>query len=134
MKEVHAGLATLLCEAAKRDYDAELFHSLLVEHGVGPAPSEAVRDAYAARREDLRALLRRSTFHLPHVVDVDWRLDYHIKDAQVDKVDEPLWYITLKTVDDTGATKDVVFTCNRNEMQQLLDKVKDAEASTRMFA
>ncbi len=49
-------------------------------------------------------------------------------------MDEPVWYITLKTVDDNGQARDVLFTCNREEMQQLLAKVKDAESAARAFA
>ena len=32
-----------------------------------------------ARKSALRLTLRRTGFGLPHVVDVDWRLDYHMK-------------------------------------------------------
>lgn len=144
-----------------------------------------MKDAYVARREDLRCvffffcvclfvffsgltsqthtrilkrgLLGRSSFHFPHIVDVDWRLDYHMKSrffsyffhpsllfnlsplslslfySKVEKIDEPIWYITLKTVTDEGEHRDVQFTCNREEMQQFLAKVKDADSASRMF-
>lgn len=54
--------------------------------------------------------------------------------SKVDKVDEPIWYITLKTIDDSGQPGSVLFTCNREEMQQLLAKVKDAESAARAFS
>ncbi|KAK2191134.1 hypothetical protein NP493_59g02066 [Ridgeia piscesae] len=35
----------------------------------------------------------------PHIVDVDWRLDYCLKNNQVDRVNEPTFLISLKTQD-----------------------------------
>ena len=68
----------------------------------------------------------KSSFHFPHIIDVKWRLDYHIKSARIEKVDEPVWIINLKTIDKDGEPKDVEFSCNREEMQEFLAKLKDA--------
>ncbi len=54
LKQVHAALATTLLEAAKQNYDEELLLSLLGEQGLGPKQSELVKDAYMARRDELR--------------------------------------------------------------------------------
>ncbi len=54
LKQVHAALATTLLEAAKQNYDEELLLSLLSEQGLGVKQSELVKDAYMARRDELR--------------------------------------------------------------------------------
>lgn len=85
-----------------------------------------LKKTFEEKREDLRLLLRKSSFHFPHIIDVSWRLDYHIKSSKIEKVDEPLWFVSFKTVNPNGELKDVEFTCNREEMQEFLAKLRDA--------
>lgn len=134
LKLVHGALATLLLEAARQGFDDELFGSVLSEQGFGPKQAELLGGAYAKHRDALRVLLGRSTFHFPHIVDLEWRMDYHIKSANVERVDEFEWLVTLKTID-KGAMRDVTFSANREEMQELLSKMKDAlSAAERLVA
>lgn len=88
--------------------------------------SQLIKDAYLAKRDALRVVLGRSSFHFPHVVDIDWRLDYHIRSSGIERIDEPVWVVTLKTVERNGENGSIQFTCNRDEMQDLLARLKDA--------
>ena len=124
LKHVHGAVATLFLEAARQNYDDELMGSLLAENGLGPKQAELLGEVFRAQRDALRALLARSSFHFPHIVDVDWRMDYHIRSARVEKVDQCHWLISLKTVQASGELKDVKFACNREELQDLLSKLK----------
>uniref|UniRef100_S4R8N2 COMM domain-containing protein 3 n=1 Tax=Petromyzon marinus TaxID=7757 RepID=S4R8N2_PETMA len=69
--------------------------------------------------------------HAPRtLVDVTWRLDYHIKNSNLQKVDEPYYQITLHTeVGCEASLCPVTFTCNREQLQDLLGKLKDAAKS-----
>jgi polycomb group RING finger protein 4 len=124
LKHVHGAVATLFLEAARQSYDDELMGSLLTENGFGPKQAELLSEVFRTQRDALRELLARSSFHFPHIVDVDWRMDYHIRSARVEKVDHCHWLIALKTVQPSGELKDVKFACNREELQDLLAKLK----------
>ncbi len=113
LKHVHSALATLFLEAARQNYDEELMGSLLTEQGFGPKQSELLNEAFKTKRDALRTLLAQSSFHFPHIVDVFWRMDYHIRSAAVEKVDECRWLVALKTVQTNGELKDIKFSCNR---------------------
>jgi hypothetical protein len=113
LKHVHSALATLFVEAARQNFDEELMGSVLTENGFGPKQSELLNESFKAKRDALRMLLAQSSFHFPHIVDVFWRVDYHIRSAAVEKVDECRWLVSLKTVQGNGELKDVKFSCNR---------------------
>ena len=52
---------------------------------------------YEAHRSNLRVLLRRTGFGLPHVTDVDWKLDYYMKSNQLEKINEPQFTLQFAT-------------------------------------
>ncbi|XP_068741635.1 COMM domain-containing protein 3-like [Montipora capricornis] len=78
-------------------------------------------------KPELEALLSRTGSSYPHIVDVDWRLDYYIKNNQMEKVNQPTYLITLKT-EESGKShgKDVQFSCSMEQLQDLVGKLKDA--------
>lgn len=90
---------------------------------------------YQMQKESLRTKLSTVTFQLPHIIDIDWRLDYFMKSNKVEKANESVFFINLKTKTDrtTGqigdTEKEVEFTCNLEQLQDLLLKLKDAEKS-----
>ncbi|KAJ4461585.1 hypothetical protein PAPYR_2186 [Paratrimastix pyriformis] len=61
----------------------------------------------------------------PHIVDVEWRLDYHIKSNSLERIDTPSFVVNLKVLED-GTPRDVVFCCTHEEMQDLVQKLKEA--------
>jgi len=75
----------------------------------------------------LRSQLARTGFNFPHVVDVDWRLDYYVRSDAVDKANRPLYFIRLKAKD--AAPKQVEFTCTVEQLQDLVNKLQDATHS-----
>jgi hypothetical protein len=75
-------------------------------------------------------------FNFPHVVGVEWRLDYFIKTDRLDKVNVPMCIalksnntslhvlyfdmedmVTLKTDEGQGRMKDITFACSVEELQ-----------------
>lgn len=76
----------------------------------------------------LRANLSQSQFQFPHIVDVQWRLDYFIKSNAVEKIHQPVYLIKLKTKQSPGGeNKEIEFSCTLEQMQDLVAKLKDAE-------
>ena len=52
---------------------------------------------FELHRSALRVLLRRTGFGLPHVTDVDWKLDYYMKSNQLEKINEPQFTLQFAT-------------------------------------
>ena len=83
--------------------------------------------AFAACKTELRSKLRQTGFGLPHVVGVDWRLDYHMKTNQLEKVNEPVFTMSFNTTDAHGVQAKEQLSCDLAQMQDLVAKLKDAQ-------
>ena len=84
-----------------------------------------LQKAYAQNKTALRVLLSNTTFNFAQVVDVKWRLDYYVRSSGMERIDKPLYYIVLKTIEN-GKSKDIEFTCSLENMQELVYKLRDA--------
>ncbi len=98
----------------------------LGERNVSASRTEALAELYGQHKVALRSLLSYTSFNHPHVVDVDWRIDYHIKSANLERIDQLVYHVTLKTEVGNGETKDVTFSCSLEELQDLVYRLKDA--------
>ncbi|XP_022785890.1 myosin-9-like isoform X2 [Stylophora pistillata] len=127
LKQVYAGLVTMILEAIKMDCDSSSLSSVLEDCKWGTDRIEYFTKQFLDYKPNLEALLARTGSSFPHVVDVDWRLDYYIKNNQMEKVNKPTYLITLKT-EEAGKAKgeDVQFSCTMEQLQDLVGKLKDA--------
>lgn len=127
LKQAYAGLVTMILEAIKMDCDSSSISSVLEDCKWGTERVEYFTKNFLDYKPNLEALLARTGGSFPHVVDVDWRLDYYIKNNQMEKVNKPTYLITLKT-EEAGKTKgeDVQFSCTMEQLQDLVGKLKDA--------
>lgn len=127
LKQAYAGLVTLILEAVKMDCDSSSISSMLEDCKWSSDRIEYFTKHFLECKPELEALLARTGSSFPHVVDVDWRLDYYIKNNQMEKVNKPTYLITLKT-EEAGKSegKDVQFSCSMEQLQDLVGKLKDA--------
>ncbi|CAH3179011.1 unnamed protein product [Porites lobata] len=128
LKQAYAGLVTLILEAVKMDCDSpSIIASLLEDCKWGSDRIDYFSKHFLECKPELEALLAGTGSSFPHIVDVDWRLDYYIKNNQMDKVNKPTYLITLKT-EEAGKSqgKDVQFSCSMEQLQDLVGKLKDA--------
>lgn len=125
-KHVHQSILTVVLEAAKHNYDGDVFLQVIKDCGIDNNRAQLIcskfvslksfsmlsiilsLEAYENRKEgkihrlllcnfhlfiiviELRNELARNSFHADHVVDVEWRLDYHISSNNVSKIGSPL--------------------------------------------
>ncbi|KAH7824072.1 putative COMM domain containing 3 [Monocercomonoides exilis] len=61
----------------------------------------------------------------PRIVDVAWRLSLVTNTSSAKKVNEPVYLIRL-TVADDGLIRNIEFSCNTEEMNDLVQKLKEA--------
>lgn len=126
LKEAYAAFLTLLLEAARHNADAAAVTAVLedckVTGGRVAAITQMIMDALLKNR----LLLSKTSFNYPHITDVSWRLDYYIKDDQLEKVNKAVYVIDLQTEANDGAKKDIQFSCTVDQLQDLVAHLKDA--------
>ncbi|XP_033107273.1 COMM domain-containing protein 3-like isoform X2 [Anneissia japonica] len=129
-KQSYGALATFTLEAAKYDASASNISSLLEDCKFSADRTEMFNKIFKEKKPALRAMLSRIGKTPAHVVDVDWRLDYYMKNNYLDKVNKPTYLITLKTEENgSSQLKDVQFGCTLEQLQDLVGKLKDATKS-----
>jgi len=123
---IGAAAVTCLLEAAKHDLAAEQLAPILEENKLPDDKAKPFLSAYAQMKQEIRGILGRTSFSFPQIIGIDWRLDLFVKSDMLDQVKTPLYFLTLKTRQNDGSIKDVQFTCNLQELQDLLAKLKDS--------
>jgi hypothetical protein len=98
---------------------------------------------YSTAKEAIRTLLSTTNFHYPHITGIDWRLDYFMKSNAMEKVNTPVYMLSFETkkpqhldvdegesffhfVNDVEDTDKVEFSCTLEQLQDLLNRLKDA--------
>ncbi|CAJ1082329.1 COMM domain-containing protein 3 [Xyrichtys novacula] len=128
LKQTHTAATTFILEAVKHNSDKSTISSCLEELTLSPERIEIFYSAYQKHKKELERLLASIGRCPPHITDVSWRLQYHTKSAQVDKVNEPFYSISLNT-ENGGSTENINFTCTTEQLQDLVGKLKDAAKS-----
>jgi len=124
MKQAWASVSALFVAFAKLDLSAAQMKDFFAGQSFPESRAEAFVTA-AGRRAALtavRAQLGAASFHFPHVIDVQWRLDYQLRSDAIERINAPLYAVTLVLAD----TSRVAFTCSQEEMQELVARLKDA--------
>eukprot|EP00118_Oscarella_pearsei_P000390 m.4837 g.4837 ORF g.4837 m.4837 type:complete len:128 (+) comp11388_c0_seq2:264-647(+) len=94
-----------------------------------PEKSEKFAKMFHEYKTEVRATLSRTRSAVPHVIDVDWRLDYYMKSKQLERINQPVYVINLKTGEDPSDKKQIQFACTMEQLQDLVGKLKDAVRS-----
>ncbi|XP_032222436.2 COMM domain-containing protein 3 [Nematostella vectensis] len=127
LKQSYAGIVTLALEAAKTNSDTPQISSLLEDCKWGSERINYFTSLYEEIKPELEAELSSIGSSFPHIVDVDWRLDYYIKNNHMEKVNQPTYLITLKTEETNKSKgKDIQFSCSMEQLQDLVGKLRDA--------
>ncbi|XP_033762749.1 COMM domain-containing protein 3-like [Pecten maximus] len=127
LKEAYAGLVSCIIEATKHDTEAASLEALLEDCKFTADRIKAFITSYQERKQIMQILLGNVGVTPPHIVDVDWRLDYYIKNNHLEKVNEAVYLISLKTeVPGKPGIQDVQFSCTQEQLQDFVGKLKDA--------
>ena len=126
-KSTYASLVGFILEAAKTDSSGSALSAQLQEAGLGDARMKLVAKKYESNVEEIQKLLGSIGFKLPKIVGIDWRLDYTLRSSKVGKLNGDMYFIKLKTLSALGVPEDVEFTCNFEQLKDLLSKVRDAK-------
>ena len=127
-------LTTAALECARGNCGAQAAADALAEAGLATQAAAALGAALADGRDAVRAALLATLFHADRVVDVQWRLDYIVKSKHVERIDVPIYVVTLTTAGAEGKMDKVDFACTLEQMQDLVAKLHDAvKQPSRLF-
>ncbi|XP_076460373.1 COMM domain-containing protein 3-like [Babylonia areolata] len=127
LKAAYSGVVSLVLEAAKHDMDADGITPLLEECKFTPDRIQGFNNIFLTQKSAIQILLGSIGNSRPHIVDVDWRLDYYIKSNHMERINEAVYLISLKTeVPGKEDLQEVQFTCTLEQLQDLVGKLKDA--------
>uniref|UniRef100_A0A3P8VUN5 COMM domain-containing protein 3 n=1 Tax=Cynoglossus semilaevis TaxID=244447 RepID=A0A3P8VUN5_CYNSE len=134
LKQIHTATTTFILEVVKHNSDKSTISSCLEDLSFS---TDRIEIFYTAYQVHVKLRYDQSPFFFsfcsigrqaPHINDVSWRLEYHMKNAHVNKVNEPCYLISLNT-EKEGSSEDVSFTCTVEQLQDLVGKLKDAAKS-----
>uniref|UniRef100_A0A3P8UCV2 COMM domain-containing protein 3 n=1 Tax=Amphiprion percula TaxID=161767 RepID=A0A3P8UCV2_AMPPE len=135
LKQVHTAATTFILEAVKQNADKSTISSSLEELTFSAEKIEIFYSIYQVHFNSPAHFLTpflsfsSSIGRRPaQINDISWRLQYHMKNGQVDKVNEPFYSISLNSEKD-GCSEDMNFTCTMEQLQDLVGKLKDAAKS-----
>lgn len=121
-KRIHAALVSLILEAAKTDIQDDQLGMILDECNFSVFMKETFISSFNDHRSELRDHLSLYGLQCPYVQDLNWRLDYSIKNNHLHKVDALRYTLSMHMSD----AKPIKFTCSREELQDFSAKLKEA--------
>mmetsp|Transcript_17341 Transcript_17341/g.25804 ORF Transcript_17341/g.25804 Transcript_17341/m.25804 type:complete len:211 (-) Transcript_17341:162-794(-) len=135
LKQAYASMVSVILESGKTNTTPLSLKDRL-EDFLSSNSASIVSKVYEQQQSALRQLLSAITFNFPTIVGVDWRLDYVIKNQSLTTA-KPLYFVSLQTecVKTSGAQSNqikeqskptVQFTCSLEQLQDLVDTLKDA--------
>ncbi|XP_036084036.1 COMM domain-containing protein 3 isoform X1 [Rousettus aegyptiacus] len=138
LKHCHAAAATYILEAGKQRADKSTisfcflfsFSTYLEDCKFDRERIELFCTEYQNNENSLEILLGSIGRSLPHITDVSWRLEYQIKTNQLHKMYRPTYLVTLNVENiDSRSHPEISFSCNMEQLQDLVGKLKDASKS-----
>ncbi|XP_062517531.1 COMM domain-containing protein 3-like [Corticium candelabrum] len=130
LKQCYSALMTLIVEAVRVDASASSLTNILEDCKMASVRIGTFNQLFLKQKHEVRAVLGSTRNTAPHVVDVNWRLDYCMKDNQLERVNKPVYVINLMT-EELGSQKQekVQFACTTEQLQDFVGKLKDASRS-----
>ncbi|XP_045318441.1 COMM domain-containing protein 3 isoform X2 [Leopardus geoffroyi] len=119
LKHCHTAAATYILEAGKQRADKSTLRCVFF-----------LSFPLQNNKNSLEILLGSIGRSLPHITDVSWRLEYQIKTNQLHKMYRPAYLVTLNVENtDSRSHPEISFSCNMEQLQDLVGKLKDASKS-----
>jgi hypothetical protein len=126
LKQMYGAIATVIVEYAKTDTTAEALGRALDESGIPTARIQLFAKLYNDNSKRLRDVASQIGFDLPNLAGVNWRLDYHIRSSNTGSANAPLYLFNFKTITGDSKAQDILFSCNREQAEDMLRTVRDA--------
>lgn len=124
-KKIFADVVCLLVEAARYDLDEESLQNFLNLLCIDKKRTNKLCEVYINNKTAIQSQLELIGSNPPHIVDVDWHLDYCVKLDTCNSLGVPLYHVQF-TTKEHETTNHVTFSCTIQQLQELVFKLKDA--------
>ncbi|CAL7948905.1 unnamed protein product [Xylocopa violacea] len=124
-KKILADVVCLLVEATRQNIDEENLKNFLNVIHVDETRSKKLCEVYCRNKAAIQSQLELIGNNPPHIVDIDWHLDYCIKLDTCNSLGIPLYHVRFSTKE-YETTSHVTFSCTIQQLQELVFKLKDA--------
>ncbi|KAK4878283.1 hypothetical protein RN001_010789 [Aquatica leii] len=131
LKQAHAILLQAGAEFARNNMNGDEVKAVLTEINFNQNRTKLFVDLYETNKDDVQVQLGNIGMHPPHIVDADWKIDYIVKASNLDQSEGPIFRISLVSskydeCDNERKLERINFSCNSQELQDLVYKLKDA--------
>ncbi|OAD56641.1 COMM domain-containing protein 3 [Eufriesea mexicana] len=124
-KMVFADVICLLIEAARHDLDEESLKNFLNLIYIDEKRIMKLCEVYTNNKTAIQSQLELIGNNPPHIIDIDWHLDYCVKLDTCNSLGVPLYHVQLSTKKHETINH-VTFSCTIQQLQELVFKLKDA--------
>ncbi|XP_076046401.1 COMM domain-containing protein 3 [Oratosquilla oratoria] len=131
--ECHRALMTVAVECARIGIDNILLTNTLEEASWSADRLEHVVKKYDEKLDTIRSQLAAQGTYPPHIVDVDWRLDYHVRSNTSSKEGNAVYRITFFT-ETAGKQGQLTFTCSHQQLSHLVTKLRQCTRCVEKYA
>ena len=128
INNIFKALSILMIEAVRVDLDEVIFKQTLSDNNINQEKIDIISNFYINNKTILAFHLNGIGFgDSAEIVDIDWRIDYMIHSKHAGRINEPTIFVTLKVMDKyKGEIKSIDMVCTREELQDLIYKLKAA--------
>lgn len=130
----HAALTTLFLEAVRDGHNVTVITSVLEDLNW---PSERINEttkAVESHRSALQSKLASLGTFPPHIVDIDWKLSYHVRSSDGEEGGGAMYQVTLHTEESGGGRGKVSFSCSLAQLTHLVTRLRQASRCIQKYA
>lgn len=134
-KHLISSILTFLFECVKYDLDETSIRSKFDElHFTNKSRQDQFINEYNKHLSTIQLYLKQKSIEHDRLLNVNWRLDLQLKTNYTDKLFEPIYTLDWTKRDKYTTNIDhIQFTCSQESLQELLEKLKDAQSVLRQM-
>ncbi|KAF2070866.1 hypothetical protein CYY_007822 [Polysphondylium violaceum] len=127
LKQTYSAFIAFILELMKVNSDQATISDLLEDHKLSNNRIQFILNYFKEYRVAIRKALSITNFHFPHIIDINWRLDYFLKSNSLEKLNTPVYIVSLTTEQEEDQKGKVEFACTLDQLQDLVFKLRDAQ-------
>ena len=134
-KHLISSILTFIFECVKYDLDETSVRSKFDElHFTTKSRQDRFLNEYNKHLSTIQLYLKQKSIEHDRLLNINWRLDLQLKTNYTDKLFEPIYTLDWTKRDKYTTNIDhIKFTCSQESLQELLEKLKDAQSVLRQM-
>ncbi|CAF0960293.1 unnamed protein product [Adineta steineri] len=129
-KHLLSSILTFIFECVKYDFDETSIRSKLNDlQFTNKSRQDRFLNEYNKYLSIIQLYLKQKSIEHDRLLNINWRLDLQLKTNYTDKLLEPIYTLNWTKRDKYTTNIDQIqFTCSQENLQELLEKFKDAQS------